>query len=244
MSRYGLMWGTWTARMLLGAVALTGSASSASVVRAQSALSDSVIMRAIAEGKRYASRDKYLSDGATKFRCNVAGFWSFDGISKGIQFFTDFDAIAAAAAAANREMRPFTLEQAKALPLTGLLLANVGMTARGKFPMERLQNDYVAKGVHLVLQVGDSLIQPITKGDVATTSSGDASAMVLLNWYKVGNMSLLTATPIGFASSHYEQEFVFPISPATVPADIRVYLIHGDGDRKEVKCHLAGIAER
>src|SRR5690242_6123591 len=82
-------------------------------LRAQVGPADSSILAAIRQGARFKSRANYLEDGTRDVTCTLSNIWSRDGITKEARFFSDFDVIAAAAADAQRQMRPFGLEDAK-----------------------------------------------------------------------------------------------------------------------------------
>lgn len=158
-----------------------------------------------------------------------------DGISKDVRVFTDFDIVAAAAAAANAEMRKFTIEDARKLPLHDVVFANVNMTARGLVPVQRLRNKYVDKGVHLVLQIADSIVQPISK-ESAKSSGSSSDLGTLYQWYDLGGMSLLTGVPLGWSSQRFQQEFVFPVSGSAIPKDLTVFVIDHEGKRNKISC--------
>lgn len=224
--------------LLAAVVALTPES-----VGAQIASSDSVIASAIQKGQRYRSRQSYLEDGTRDVTCTLSNIWSRDGITKEVRFFSDFDVIAAAAADAQRQMRAFGLDEARKLPLTGLLHVNVQMTAHGLFPVKRLEDEYAAKGVHTVLAVGDSIVQPLEATSV-TSSTDHETIGVMFNWYRVGNTSLITGTPLGFHDSHFEQEFAYGIPSATLPEKVRVFVIKADGDKSEKECSVAGVVNR
>lgn len=210
---------------------------------AQSPLSDDAVQRAIAEGMRYRTRGEYLERGTKGHACKIAGLFAMDGISKEIRFFTDYDIVASAAAAANAEMRSFTLADARQLPLTGLVLANVRMTARGMIPVRELQSKYVKNGVHLVLRVNDTLVQPIKKESASAETSGGEIA-TLYGYWGSNNIGLLTGVPLGFQKSEFQQEFVYPTHSDVLPRELTAFMIDSDGNRKQVSCRTDGLGSR
>jgi hypothetical protein len=198
------------------------------------------LQSAIDAGMAFPNRAKYLEKGAEGNKCNWAGTFAMDGISKEVRIFTDFDVVASAAAAANAEMRKFTTDDALKLPLHNVVFANVNMTARGIIPVQRLKDKYVQKGVHMVIQLGDSIVQPLTKESV-TTDGSTVELGTLYQWYHLGGMSLLTGVPLGWSSQKFQQEFVFPVSASDVPRDLTVYVIDNDGKRSKISCDLKAL---
>jgi hypothetical protein len=195
---------------------------------------------AIQEGLRHPTRAKYLQKGAVGNECKWAGVFSTDGISKEVRVFTDFDIVAAAAAGANSQMRPFTAVEASTLPLFNMTFATVSMTARGEFPVRTLRTKYAAEGVHMVLQLGDSLVQPISRHQAETTGSS-AHIGTLIRWYDLGGVSLLTAAPLGFHRQEFRQEFAFDVRPESVKGSPTVWVIDADGKRTQLKCNFDGL---
>ncbi len=68
-------------------------------------LSSVQIERAIEEGSRYKTVDKFMLKGLEGRRVKLASAMALDGISKFATFYNDRAAIAAQAAAANQQMR-------------------------------------------------------------------------------------------------------------------------------------------
>ena len=81
--------------------------------------------KAIAYGSSFKSRLQYLDKGLKHQKVQLASAWAKDGMSKYVTFFTDYEAVAAAAAQAKQEMRDFTTEDAQKLSLTGMIFAHV-----------------------------------------------------------------------------------------------------------------------
>jgi len=191
------------------------------------------LVKAIARGSEFKSRVQYLEKGLKQNKVQLASAWAADGISKYVTFFTDFEAVAAAAAQAKQEMRTFTTEDALKLPLTGLVYAHVEIHGRGTLPVKKVKKRYVRNSAHLVIQYGEEVIQPLSK---ELTSFRDASVMspiALFAWWDRGNVSLLTGGPLGFEGSKVELEFVFRLTPVQQKEKGRVILIDADGHRHQ-----------
>jgi hypothetical protein len=113
-------------------------------------LTSSQIQDAIARGKQFGTRDRYLDSGIKSQKFKLAGAFAGDGISKYLIFFTDYDIVAAATADATHQMREFSDVNARSLPLSGLTLVNVQLHACGDFPVRSLQRHFTGQDLHLV----------------------------------------------------------------------------------------------
>jgi hypothetical protein len=82
-----------------------------------------------------------LENGLKQNKVQLASAWAVDGISKYATFFTDFEVVAADAAAAKQEMRSFSEADAAKLPLSGLVYAHVEVHGRGDIPTQRSRHD-------------------------------------------------------------------------------------------------------
>lgn len=187
--------------------------------------------KAIATGMSFKSRLKYLEAGTKDQRIQLASAWAKDGMSKYVTLFTDFEAIASAAAQANQEMRPFSVEDAKKMPLTGLVFAHVEVHARGSIPVKKLAKRYVQNAAHLVLEVDGKVIQPVKK---ELTRAVDASVQLPVGFYtfwQSTNVSLLTGGTLGIDGAKAEMEFAYSIDPAMRSKKGKVILIDADGNK-------------
>ena len=90
------------------------------VLSAQVPLSPEKVAEAVRYGQQFNSKDDYLAHGLKGMKIKLASSMAMDGISKYATFYGDWDAIAAYAADAKREMREINVDQIKS---TGLLHA-------------------------------------------------------------------------------------------------------------------------
>jgi hypothetical protein len=202
-------------------------------VQSSKAIDDAGIMKAIAYGSGFKSRKQYLEKGLKENKVQLASAWAKDGISKYVTFFTDFEAVASAAANAQQEMRTFTSADAYKLPLTGLVYAHVEVVGRGMIPTRKVASRYVKNSAHLVIKFGDQIVQPLSK---ELLSAGDASValpVALFTWWDIGNVSLLTGGTLGFEGAKAEMEFVFRLTPEQRKMKGTVILIDADGNRHQ-----------
>jgi hypothetical protein len=189
--------------------------------------------KAIAEGQSFKSRKQYLEKGLKDQKVQLASSFAKDGMSKYVTFFTDYEAVAAASAQARQEMRDFTVDDAKKLPLSGLIFAYVEIHARGMIPTAKLPKRYVENSAHLVLQIDGKVIQPLSK-EVKKVS--DASVVIPVGFYsywQTNNFSILTGGPLGVEGAKAELEFVFAADPSIKTKKGKVILIDADGNRHQ-----------
>ena len=199
------------------------------------------ISQAIEYGIKYKTRSHYLKKGLKHKKLQFASAFAMDGISKYVTFFTDFDVVAAAAADANHKLRKLTEEEIKELPLTGVLYANVQVHGRGYLPVKKLKRRYTRGDAHLVLKIDGKIIQPLSS---QITDERDASIYIpvtLFTWWNTKNMSLLTATPLGFVGKRVELEFAFSLNPEQMAKRATVILIDGDGHHHKKQIDLSKI---
>lgn len=202
------------------------------------------ILKAIERGSEFKSRLQYLDKGLKQNKVELASAWAADGISKYVTFFTDFEAVAAAAAQAKQEMRAFTIEDAQKLPLTGLIYAHVEIHGRGELPVKKVEKRYVKNAAHLVIQYGEEIIQPLSKELASFRDTSVVLPGVLFSWWDVGNVSLLTGGPLGFAGSKVELEFVFRLTPEQQKRKGKVILIDADGNRHQKDVDFSQVLSR
>jgi hypothetical protein len=190
--------------------------------------------KAIAYGQSFKSRLQYLDKGLKDQKVQLASAWAKDGMSKYVTFFTDYEAVAAAAAQAKQEMREFTTEDAKKLPLSGLVFAHVEVHARGMIPVGKLSKRYVQNAAHLVLEVDGKVIQPLSK---ELKKVSDASVIIPVGFYTYwqanDNISILTGGPLGVEGAKAEMEFVFAMDPSIKTKKGKVILIDADGNKHQ-----------
>jgi len=133
------------------------------------------IQAAIQEGTKYKTVDQYLEKGfnakplrwnksgrrtAAVERVQLASNMATDGTSKYATFFNDWLAVAAESAAAHQQMRELKAEDVQS---KGLLHAFVEVHARGASGTGKLDRRYGHERAHLVLKIGDRIVQPVGK---------------------------------------------------------------------------------
>lgn len=178
------------------------------------------IQAAIQEGSRYKTIDKFLEKGLRGKRVKLAGAMAVDGISKYATFFNDWQAVAAESAGANQQMRELSVADVDS---KGLLHAFVEVHARGAIPTSKLNRRYREQRAHLVLKIGDRVIQPVEKNMIRKSDQG--VGMILA----------------GVESGKITLNFAFDVSPEDLKAPVEVILIDGDGNRHQEKADLSGI---
>lgn len=206
-------------------------------------LSDEQILRAIAEGQRFRSRQDYLDNGLKKAKFQFASAWALDGISKYVTFFTDYEIVAADAADAKREMRSFGLAEARKLPLEGFLYATMDVTGRGMLNVGKVKPRFGSGNARVVLQQADSVIQPLLKKEADNASSSTQVGTAYM-WTGGGNVGLLTGMPLGFYNATARQDFAFAVSPKTLEGRLKAFLIDAEGNRYEKEIELSSLLHR
>jgi hypothetical protein len=204
-------------------------------------LSPAQIQKAIAAGKQYKTRDQFLNAGMKQQKIQISSAFAMDGISKYLVVFTDYDVVAAESAAANQQMREFSEADAQKLPLAGLMYVDVQLHGRGDLPVMRLQNNFGGTGPHLVFQMGDKIIQPLAKkGEDSGTVPANGPSLISV--WRSGNMSTVTAQPLGFSQERIDLEFAFDIPQDDLGKNAKAILIDNKGKRYSVDVKLAALA--
>jgi hypothetical protein len=194
--------------------------------------SDADIQAAMEHGKTTPS--KKLWEEITKkqqVRLNRAGFG--DPIEKKVLFLSDRDRIALEAAEAKRQLKEITVDDIKRnLPL-GVMDVLLEANCYNNLYVGSLPKWGPEGGVHVVLKIGDKVIQPIEK------RAGQADAVSILP-QEHGVVSRqggqITYTPL-YRSAIYERAserawFTFPTLSPDV-GTFTVVAISGDGKQKE-----------
>lgn len=197
---------------------------SRSAVCSGPALTPEQIQSAIQEGNKYKAPDKFFEKGLQGKRIKIAGTMAKDGLSKYATFFNDWYAVAAEAAAANQQMRELKVEDVQS---NGLLHALVEVRGGGVVGVSRLDRRYQGKRAHLVLKVGDRIIQPVDKSMIRQ-SNETASTLLLFG-------------VSGLAMRKITLDFVFDVSPEDLKSPVEVILIDGDGNKHHQTADLNGI---
>jgi hypothetical protein len=145
-----------------------------------------------------------------------------DGISKYATFYNDWPAVAAESAAAHQQMRDLKVEE---IQTHGLLHAFVEVHGRGAFPTNKMNRRYGPQRAHLVLKIGERIVQPVEK---ATIMKSDQSPAAFLAGYNESKITL---------------SFAFDVSPEDLQSTVTVILIDGDGNKHQQKADLKGILD-
>jgi hypothetical protein len=182
-------------------------------------LTSAQIQTAIQEGSKYKTIDKFFDKGLRGKRVQLASSMAVDGISKYVTFYNDWQAVAAESAAANQQMRELKPAEIES---RGLLHAFVEIHARGQLPVSKLNRRYREQRAHMVLKIGDKVIQPLEKDMVKKSDQGTES---LLLW-PAGKITL---------------DFAFDVLPTDLQAPVEVILIDGDGHRHQHNVDLSGV---
>jgi len=176
-------------------------------------LSQQQIKSAIQEGDKYGTVDKFLEKGLRGKRVKLASAMAMDGISKYATFFNDWQAVAAEAAAASEQGRELNSDEIES---RGLLHAYVELRARGTIPTGKLSRRYREQRAHLVLKIGDRVIQPVAQ-NIIKKSDGI---------FQGGKITL---------------KFAFAVSPEDLNSPVEVILTDGDGNSHEQRADLRGV---
>ncbi len=189
------------------------------------------IQKAAAYGSQFKSRKQFLEKGLKDQKVQLASAWAKDGISKYVTLFTDFEAVAAASAQAQQEMRSFSPADARKLPLTGLVYGHVEIHGRGDIPVRKVRKRYVEQQAHLVFQFGEDIVQPLSKATKGVRDASPDLPVALFSWWDAGGVSLLTGGTLGWAGAKVEMEFVFRLTADQMRQKGTLILIDGDGNR-------------
>ena len=180
------------------------------------------IQAAIQAGSKYKTVDKFLDNGLRGKRVKLATAMAVDGISKYATFFNDWQSVAAESAAAYQQMRELKVDE---IQTNGLLHAYVEVHARGAIPTSKLNRRYRGQRAHLVLKIGERIVQPIDKTMI---KKSDQSVTAILAGFQEGRITL---------------DFTFDVSPEDLQSPVTVILIDGDGNKHQQKADLKGILD-
>lgn len=180
------------------------------------------VAEAIAYGAHYKTKDKFLEKGLRGVQVKLASAMAFDGISKYAIFFNDWNYIAAESAGANQQLREVKPED---FDPNGLLHAFVEVHARGAIPTSKLNRRYLEERAHLVIRVGEKIIQPVSKSMLRRSDQSPGSVVLGL---PTGKITLV---------------FAFEVSPADLAQDVEVVLIDGDGNQHKARANPAEALE-
>jgi hypothetical protein len=90
-------------------------------VATKKVLDEKDLTEAMALGNRFKKHNDFLEDGLKPYKVRMSSAMAMDGMSKYLTVITDWTTVAGAAADAKRQLKPFALENAKQVPLNGLV---------------------------------------------------------------------------------------------------------------------------
>jgi hypothetical protein len=158
--------------------------------------------------------------GPSGIRVQLASAMAMDGISKYTTFYNDWPAVAAESAAAHQQMRELKVEE---IQTNGLLHAFVEIHGRGAFPTGKMNRRYGQQRAHLVLKIGERIIQPFEKMMIMKSDQSPAAFLA------------------GYNESRITLDFAFDVSPEDLDVPTTIILIDGDGNRHQAKADLKSI---
>jgi hypothetical protein len=160
--------------------------------------------------------------GPSVVRVKLASAMAVDGISKYATFYNDWTAVAAESAAAHQQMRELKPEE---IQTTGLLHVFVEVHGRGAFPTGKMNRRYGPQRAHLVLKLGERIVQPVEKMMIMKSDQSPAAYLA------------------GYNESKITLSFAFDVSPDDLQSAVTVILIDGDGNKHQQKADLKGILD-
>ena len=194
--------------------------------------SDADIQAAMERGKTTPA--KKLWDEIRKkqqYRMNRAGFG--DPIEKKVLVLSDRDRIALEAAEAKRQLREISVDDIKKNLPFGVMDVLLEANCYNNLYAGSLPKWGPSGGVHLVLKVGEKVIQPLEK----SVGGSDAVSVLPQEHGVISRQgSMVTYTPL-YRSAIYERAserawFTFPVLPPAVKSFV-VMAISGEGKQKE-----------
>jgi hypothetical protein len=121
---------------------------------------------------------------------------------------------------------------------------NVQLHARGAVPVERLQRKFTGDNLHLVLQIGDTVLQPVARSDMRDTGAIPPSGPLVIRSWTAGNTSIITADQLGFSAERVEVEFAFQIPADAGTKKTKAILIDGQAKHHEKDVDLGRLLQR
>ena len=172
------------------------------------------IRAAILEGAKFKSADKFISEGSKyESKKGLKGITVDISSNTYVTFFNDWQAVALESALAHQQMRELKVEE---IHSTGIL--------HGRLTMEPSEMWHAGNekfvGSHLVIVVGDRVIQP-TKEEVIKTAN--------TNRVFVGKGWLITVA------------VEFDVTPDDLLKSVNVIVIDGNGKKHKKMADLKGV---
>jgi hypothetical protein len=180
------------------------------------------ITAAILEGRAYKTANEFIDKHLSGRRVKLASVMAADGIKKTAMFFNDWEAVVAASALAHQQMRELRAEE---IQPTGMLHALVEVSGAGILPTSKMSRRYSGDQAHLVLKIGDVVVQPVSKDMVRQSESAVWAVLIGIGGGRSVRLS-----------------FEFDVSAEMLDrGPVEAILIDGDGHRHQAKANLTGI---
>jgi len=189
-------------------------------------LTDTEIQEAIELGRQYANAEQVWEKEFEKTnKVKIDGYWNYTG-AKVVRVLTDRAKVTMASAEAARQMKPFTVDDARALPDLGRLHAVLRVSCR--CDMTKIAATFADNRAHMVLEFGEMIVQPEEKRWLKGENNYGAAA-----WYFLQTGNVIMAQPISnFAKSSLIYEFLYPEPPTR---QFRFVLVGHKGKRFTAK---------
>lgn len=210
------------------------------VVATKKVLDEKDLTEAMALANRFKKHNDFLEDGLKPYKVRMSSAMAMDGMSKYLTVITDWTTVAGAAADAKRQLKPFALENAKQVPLNGLVHIIVEIHARGLIPTKRIESKYGNGKAHLVLQFGEENVQPLDHKLLSETSSA-----FYYGWnftvVTFGNMGWLFGGPAGWQEKKFVMSFSYQLTDAQMEKKARAILIDSNSGQDKVDIDFAQL---
>ena len=176
---------------------------------------------AIQLGRKYRNlRKLWTKEMKTTNRLKMSGFWNGSG-SKYLSVYTPFSMIALAAAQANHEKREFGSIEARELPGLDSLRVIIEISGFGYLGIARVHQLFGSGAAHMLIEIGDRIIQPSSKKQVATNYMFGPQ---FWNVDYVGNVAVVSNWG-PFDTGGVSYEFLYPIAALRNTKDIQFVLL-------------------
>lgn len=216
---------------MVGTVLLSIGLTATAALGLAQALPDGDIRAAIERGK--VTPEKKLWNEVRKkrqYRMNRAGF---DPIEKKVLILSDLDRIALESAEAKRQLREISVDDVKKMLPLGVVEVLLEANCYNNMYAGSLPKWGPSGGLHVVLKVGDRVVQPLEE----LAGRGDSIAVLPQEHGVVSQQGgVVTYTPL-YRTAIYERAsqrawFIFP-AQASVVTTFMVTAISGEGNQKE-----------
>ena len=191
-------------------------------------LTDTEILGAIELGRPYPNAEQvWQKEFEQSNKVKISSSWSHTG-AKVVRVLTDQAKIAMAAADFAREMKPFTVDDARALPDLGRMHIVLRISCR--CDMAHIAKRFAANRAHMVLESDEIVVQPEEKRWLGAENNYGAAA-----WHFLQTGNVVTVQPFpNFAKSNLAYEFFYKEPPV---GEFHLVLVGHEGKRFTVKAN-------